>query len=94
MPQLGLPLLAGGPAELQGGATGICLKQIGQPMPLMKHFLECGRLETGMPAHLASMLAVCERRAVRYGEAKVGTKSRVLLGSVLHCVGFFLLLGC
>ena len=70
---------AGAPGELQHGITGICFKQEHPAQPLMKHFLEHGRLDPGMAATLAPMLVLCKTRATRYREKSVGTKSRVQL---------------
>ena len=76
----------GAPGDHGCTNAGICFKQHGPAQPLVKHFLEYGRLDNGMIQYLPPLLVFCGVRGVRYGEQKVGTKSRVKLGAALPYV--------
>ena len=68
------------PVGALSNGSAIGLQQVGEPQPLLKHFVEHGRLDPGLPSHLGAMVLASGQRATRYKEAKVGTKSRLNLG--------------
>ena len=66
-----------GPDEPQGG---ILLRQTDFAQPLIAHFLEHGTLESAVAVHIPKMCLTAGTKPVRFGEKKLGDRSRLSLG--------------